>query len=70
MNAKQIMKIFEETAYVRMGGSTEELRCAKYIQNWCETMGKTAAIEPFKVDMATMKQAQLLCDGISIPCKG
>lgn len=70
MNAKQIMKIFEETAYVRMGGSAEELRCAKYIQSHCEAMGKTAVIEPFKVDMATMKQAQLLCDGISIPCKG
>ena len=26
MEAKQIMKIFEETAYVRMGGSQEELQ--------------------------------------------
>ena len=26
MKAKQIMKIFEETAYVRMGGSQEELQ--------------------------------------------
>ena len=31
MEAKQIMKIFEETAYVRMGGSPEELQCAEYL---------------------------------------
>ena len=27
MNAKQIMKIFEDPSYVRTGGSPEELRC-------------------------------------------
>ena len=35
MNAKQIMKIFEDTAYVRMGGSGEELRCANYLKDRC-----------------------------------
>ena len=29
MKANQIMKIFKETAYVRMGGSAEELRTAE-----------------------------------------
>lgn len=33
MDAKQIMKIFEDTAYVRMGGSMEELKAAEYLRD-------------------------------------
>ena len=33
MNPKQIMEIFQDTAYVRMGGSPEELRCAEYLKD-------------------------------------
>ena len=39
MNAKQIMKIFEDTAYVHMGGSAEELRCAEYLRDRCAGFG-------------------------------
>ena len=35
MNAKEIMKIFEDTAYVRVGGTDSELRCAKYLAACC-----------------------------------
>ena len=35
----QIMKIFADTAYVRTGGSPEELRCARYLQQRCADMG-------------------------------
>ena len=70
MNAKEIMKIFEDTAYVRMGGSDAELHCAKYLVERCADLGLTAEIEEFKVDMATMQEAVFLADGISIPCKG
>ena len=70
MNAKEIMKIFEDTAYVRMGGSAEELRAAKYLQEQCAKLGLTATIEEFDVDMATMEKAEFLADGISITCKG
>ncbi len=70
MDAGQIMKIFEETAYSRMGGSPEELRCAEYIGRYCESMGLTPVLEPFGVDMARMECAELLADGESIPCKG
>ena len=38
MDAKKIMKIFEDTAYVRMGGSDEELRAAKYLQSLCAVL--------------------------------
>ena len=70
MDAKEIMNIFQETAYVRTGGSGEELRCAAYIRDYCGRMGLSAAIEPFPVEMARIRDAQLLVDGVSIPCKG
>ena len=70
MDANKIMKIFEETAYVRMGGSDEELKAARYIQKQVEQLGMEAKIEAFHVDMATMEEAVLLMDGEEIPCKG
>ena len=70
MDAKQIMKIFEDTAYVRMGGSMEELKAAEYLKGKCEELGFTAEIVPFDVDMATMQEAKLLIDGQEITCKG
>ncbi len=70
MDAKKIMKIFEDTAYVRMGGSDEELRAAKYLQSKCAEFGGEAQIVPFDVDMATIEQAEFYADGISVTCKG
>ena len=70
MDAKQIMKHFEDTAYVRMGGSAEELQCAEYLKKCCADMGLEATLESFTVDMATMQEAVLLVDGQEIPCKG
>ncbi len=70
MDAKQIMKIFEETAYVRMGGSMEELKAAEYLQGKCAELGLKADIVPFDVDMATIQEAKLLIDGEEITCKG
>ena len=70
MDASKIMKIFEDTAYVRTGGTQEELRCAEYLRGCCEQMGLDAKLEAFEVDMATIQTAVLEADGISIPCKG
>ena len=70
MTKEQIMKIFEDTAYVRMGGSTEEKKCAEYIKSCCEAMGMPASLEAFEVDMATIQEAVFLADGEQIPCKG
>ena len=44
MDAKTIARIFEGTAYVRMGGSEEELKCAKYLQAECQNLGLNAEI--------------------------
>ena len=65
-----IMQIFKDTAYVRMGGTAEELRCAQYLQGLCKELGQDARIEEFDVQMATMQEATLIVDGKQIPCKG
>ena len=75
MDSKLIQQIFTDTAYVRTGGSPEELKAAEYIRDLCanfgaDTFGATATIEEFDVQMATMHTDTLTVDGISIPCKG
>ena len=70
MDKTAIMKIFEDTAYVRLGGSVEELFCADYLRSRCADFGGEAVIEPFPVDMAQIQEAVFEADGISVPCKG
>ena len=70
MDAKKIETIIAETAYVRMGGTAEELACAKYLQQQCRELGYEATLEAFTVPMATMRSAKLTVDGKEIPCKG
>ncbi|MBO5657027.1 MAG: DUF4910 domain-containing protein [Agathobacter sp.] len=70
MTKDKIRQILEDTAYIRTGGSAEELRCAEYIQSTCQEMGMDAYIEEFEVDMADMKKAILTVDGEEIPCIG
>ena len=70
MDVNIIEKIIKDTAYIRTGGTPEELRCAEYLQQVCKDMGFDATLEPFTVDMAAMKSATLTVDGKEIPCKG
>jgi len=70
MNQKQINQIFTDTAYVRMGGSESELKCANYLKERCAEMGLEAYLEAFEVDMAEIEEAELLVDGKRVPCKG
>ena len=70
MDAQKIMNIFADTAYVRMGGSAEELRAAEYLKEQCAQMGLEAVIEPFAVPMATIQEAVFQADGVSVTCKG
>ncbi len=70
MNNKTMKQIFKDTAYVRMGGSAEELGCAEYLQGKCKEMGLEAHLEAFEVDMATIHKAKLLIDGADVTCKG
>lgn len=70
MDLKQISGIFDDTAYIRTGGSSEELKCAKYLQEKCLELGIVATLESFEVDMADIKKAVLKIDGVEIPCTG
>ncbi len=70
MDIHHIMKIFDDTAYVRMGGSPEELRAAEYLMAQCADLGLEAHLETFPVQMATIQEAALYIDGQHIPCKG
>lgn len=70
MTLQQMDQIFKDTAFIRTGGSDEELRCAKYLQEQVARMGLSATIEDFEVDMAEIKEATLLIDGEEVPCKG
>ena len=44
MDVKKIDQILQDTAYVRTGGSEEELRCAEYLKAHCEQLGMKAWI--------------------------
>ena len=70
MDSKLIQKIFDDTAYIRTGGSPEELRAAEYIREICASFGCEATLEEFDVQMADMKTDVLTVDGVEIPCKG
>ena len=70
MDIQKIDQILQETAYVRTGGTPEELRCALYLQQQCKELGYDAKLEAFPVAMATMQSAKLTVDGKEIPCKG
>lgn len=70
MNAENIMKVFSDTAYIRVGGRPEEKKAAEYLRQQIVEFGLEAALEPFDVPLGDIEEAMLLVDGVSIPCKG
>lgn len=70
MKKEQINQILADTAYVRMGGRAEELKCANYLKEQCAKMGLEAYLEEFEVDLADIEEAELIVDGEKIPGKG
>lgn len=70
MTKREIMKMFRDTEYIRVGGSAEELRCAEYIKDRCASFGCEAHIEPFKSEFGDVHSATLTIDGKEIPCTG
>ena len=55
MEKQLIQKIFDDTAYIRMGGSPEELKAAEYIRDVCRGFGCEAYLEEFDVQPSTVK---------------
>ena len=70
MNAEKIMRIFADTAYIRVGGREAEKKCAGYIRERVAEFGLEAHEEPFEVPLGDMEEASFTADGVSIPCKG
>lgn len=70
MNAEKIMKVFSDTAYIRVGGRPEEKKAAEYLRQQVAQFDLEAALEPFDVPLGDIEEAMLLVDGVSIPCKG
>ena len=70
MNSQQMMQIFQDTAYIRMGGRPEEKKTADYLIGKLEELGLKAAAESFEVPLGDVEEAVLLADGEGIPCKG
>ncbi len=70
MDTKQLEQYFIDTAYIRTGGSPEELKCAKYIKEQCKKLGGKATLESFEVEVADIQEAKLIVDGQEITCKG
>ena len=69
MNKRELMRIFKDNAYVRMGGTGEELKCAEYIAGLCSKYGETT-IEPFPVEMGELTRSSMCAEGVNIRCKG
>ena len=70
MNAEQIMNIFADTAYIRVGGRPAEKKAADYLCQRLAAWGLEAAHEPFEVPLGDIEEATLTIDGEDIPCKG
>ena len=70
MTKDLMKKIFDDTAYVRTGGSDAEKRAAEYLRQTAADLGLEAYMEPFEVELATVEEAVLTVDGREIPCKG
>ena len=70
MDTIKINQILNDTAYERLGGRPEELRCAEYLQKCCKEIGLAAKLESFEVDLGDIHEAKLYVDGEEIPCKG
>ena len=70
MDLRQLETIFDDTAYIRTGGSKEELKCAQYLQKKCKELGMEATLESFEVEMADVKKAVLKVNDVEIPCTG
>ena len=69
MDIQKINQIFADTAYIRMGGSAEELKCAEYLAKLCSEFGGKAEIQSFPVRMAKIQSARLYADGVEVTCK-
>lgn len=70
MNSEEVMQIFVDTAYIRMGGREAEKKAADYLCDKVRAMGLEAHLESFEVPIGDIEEAVLEADGSEIPCRG
>ena len=70
MNTREIRQILKDTDFIHTSGTPEELRVAEYLAQKCRALGAETRLEAFPVEMAEVRDAQLLADGRTVPCKG
>lgn len=63
-----LSQIFENTDFVHMGGTKEELQVAEYLKAQSENFGASAHIEGFPIPMSDVEEVHLYADGTEIPC--
>lgn len=69
MNQREIQKILRDTAYVRVGGTDAEARCALELKERCERLGVFAKLEAFDVPSYREGETALWVDGKKIPAR-
>lgn len=70
MNEKKIIDLLKETAYPRVSGTADELLTAQFLQRQCAELGGNAVLEPFEVEVASIRTQRFFVDEKEIPCKG
>ena len=70
MNVRQVQKLLKDTDFVHESGTPEELKVAELLKAQSEATGAQVHLEPFDVEMTTIRSAGLTADGTEYPCKG
>ena len=75
MNHRKIRQILKDTDFIHTSGTPEELQVAEYLKAQCESLGVSAHLEAFPVEMAEMHEAHLYITYANgreeeIPCEG
>ena len=59
MNIEKTWGLLNDIYFVRMGGTEEELKAARIIQDYLSELGLESRIEDFEVEMDTVEHAEL-----------
>ena len=70
MKEKDLKRLFEETDFVHRSGTPQEKQAAEILRDRCGELGLSARLEGFSVPMGEIREAEVLADGESVPCKG
>ena len=67
MEQNIIRKILDDTAFIHVSGTPEELKVAEYLKAACEARGVPASIETFEIPGSDIEYSRLTANGVEIP---